>query len=456
MTVALVAGCTCVQTAAADVLTGVSDQRATFFEAPSYRALQINTVRLVVPWDAAGRPGPWDAWIARAQRDGATIMLALQHENSSDCPRSPCEPPPVDDYGDALQALLAKYPAIHEITAWNEPNDRAQPTWEDPALAARYHDEARARCPTCLVVAGDFLDDGSLSSYLSAYQAALRTSPEVWGLHDYLDAMYFRSDGVETMLRQTSVPLWLTETGGIVRLTFADGDVFSYDEQRAADSVAWLYGLTAARPRIERMYLYQWQGAREDHWDSGLLGFDATPRPAYRVVAAHVAQRGDPGSLPVSNGSHETRVVRAPTGHATLRFGPRLRLLANGRLEVRARCIIRGPGVTRCRQRLVLRVAHKVVARLPVDIGARGLYHRIIRLGRSASFHLVHRRPARVGLHTCAWSGLPCSNRGSVAVTRPLRRQNGSSAAISASARASRSRSDTSNSTSAGHAIPTS
>jgi hypothetical protein len=423
LTAALVVACTCAQPAAAEVLTGVSDQRPTFFDAPSYQALQINTVRLVVPWDAAGRPGPWDAWITRAQHDGATIMLALQHEDSSDCPRSPCAPPSVDDYGEALAALLAKHPSIHEITAWNEPNDRAQPTWDEPALAARYHDEARARCPACLVVAGDFLDDNSLPNYLSAYQAALRTSPQVWGLHDYLDAMYFRSDGVETMLRQTSAPLWLTETGGIVRLTFADGDVFSYDEQRAADSVAWLYGLTAARARIERMYLYQWQGTREDHWDSGLLGFDGTPRPAYHVVAAHVAPRADLGSLPVSDGSRETRVVRsAPTGHATLRLGRRLRLLAKGRLEVRARCIIRGPGVTRCRQRLVLRVARKVVARLPVDVGARGLYHRIIRLGRSASSHLVHRRPARVGLRTCAWSGLPCTNRGSVAVTRSLRR----------------------------------
>jgi hypothetical protein len=230
-------------------------------------------------------------------------------------------------------------------------------------------------------------------------------------LHNYLDAGFFRSTGVDTMLRSTSGRLWLTETGGIVRLTFDDGDVFPYDEKRAADSLEWLYGLTATRPRIERMYLYQWRGTADNHWDSGLLGLNGKPRPSYRVVEEHVARRG--GSRPVRH-ARGTRT-------ATLRFGRRLRFFADGRLEIRARCITRGAGVRRCRQHLLIRVAGRVVARLAADVAPRRAFVRTVRLAGSPRSSLVRGRPGRVGLQTCAWIGHACAGRVTVSVTTPLR-----------------------------------
>ena len=406
--------------AGASVLTAVSEQDAKFFDAPSYRALELNTVRLVVPWDAGARPGPWDAWIARATRDGATIMIALNAAQGSQCPQSPCVMPSPDAYRRALAELLARHPSIREITAWNEPNDNAQPTFRRPDVAAAYHDIARAVCSKCIVVAGDLLDDGSLPGYLTAYKAALRSSPMVWGLHNYLDAAYFGSTGVDTMLRETSGDLWLTETGGIVRLTLPDGDLLSYDEQRAADSMAWLYSLVAARPRIERMYVYQWLAIAAVRWDSGLIGTNGVPRPAYHVVAEHAGPRGGrtgAGAAAAARAAAQARLH----GRGTLRFGKRLRLLAGGRLELKARCIVRLAATARCRQRIVIRIGGRRLAKADADVAAQRVFRRIVRLGPRARSRLVRLRPRRAGLITCALNGRRCTNRGTIAITKPLR-----------------------------------
>jgi hypothetical protein len=421
----------------AAVITGVSDQRATFFDSPAYRALEINDVRLVVPWDAGTREGPWNGWIARALRDGARVQVALEHGPGSRCPDSPCPLPSTAAYGDALAALLATYPAIREITPWNEPNHNSQPTFRNPSAAAAYYEEARVRCAGCTIVAGDLLDDGALFGYLSAYKAALTSTPRVWGVHNYFDATYFQSRGVETMLRETSGALWLNETGGIISFTPGTGGGLPYDEQRAADSVRWLYDLVDRRPAVERMYLYQWQGARDNGFDSGLLGYDGTPRPSYSVVAARVGSRGGippspgaagalaaPGAPDDATGSRAV-VLAAPGTHAALRPGRRLRFFVDGHLEVRARCVARRQAATRCRQRLAVRVAGTVVTHLRVDVAVRRTFKRVVRLPRWATRRLLRSRSPRVQLQTCAIDGHPCGGRvtARVALSAPTRRR---------------------------------
>ena len=391
-------------TSAGAVLTGVSDQRGEFFDSPAYRALELDKVRLVVPWDAGRRSGPWDAWIERAQRDGATVMVALEHDAASRCPASPCVLPGVGDYGDALGALLARYPSIREVTAWNEPNHSSQPTFRRPRVAARYYDEARARCPACTVVAGDFLDDGGLPRYLAAYRSALRRPPAVWGLHNYYDATYFGSLGVRTMLSVAGGRLWLTETGGIVAFDPGGGGGLAHDEQRAADAVTWLYDLARRHPRIRRIYVYHWQQSLDNGFDAGLLRADGSLRPSYEVVARNAGPRGG--------------ATTSPGSRANLRPAGRFRLLAGGRLELRLRCIVLPASTGRCRGRIVLRVAGAVAARTNADVSARGLLVRDVKLPGWARRHLARARRPRVGLQVCARGGRPCTARASVSVTR--------------------------------------
>ena len=407
--------------AAAGPATGISDNSPELLDAPAFRALNIDAVRLVVPWDAADRKGRWIWSIARAQAVGADVLVAFDHAEGDRCPGAPCVLPSIESYERNVAAFLRAHPSVRTITAWNEPNHASQPTAGAPAAAAAYHDAARRVCPACTVVAGDLLDGASMATYLATYKSALVTTPAVWGLHNYNDATYFQSNGVDAMLRATTGPVWLTETGGIV--SFA---TLPYDERRAADGVSWVYQLADRRPRIARVYFYQWQGDPANSFDSGLVGYDGTPRPGYQVVRARVGVRPGataPDPLPGSGkapaagrapaiGAPSPWVPRqpaalAPPGHtARLRTFRRLRLLAHGRLELRARCISFDPRETRCRQRLVARVTGRVVARVVVDVRAGRTFVKVVRLPRWArralTTHVVQLQSCRVERPSCA------------------------------------------------------
>jgi len=429
LVLAVIAASTPLGAAAAAPMTGISDNSPELLDAPAFRALNIDAVRLVVPWDAADRAGRWHWSVARAQAVGADVLVAFDHAEGDRCPGSPCVLPSIEHYEQAVAAFLRAYPTVRTITAWNEPNHASQPTAPAPAAAAAYYDAARRVCPACTVVAGDLLDGASMASYLAEYKSALATTPPVWGLHDYHDATYFQSSGIDAMSRATTGPIWLTETGGIVSLTSGTSSL-PYDERRAADGVSWVYQLADRRPRIARVYLYQWQGDPTNGFDSGLVGYDGTPRPGYQVVRARVGVRAgatvpDPlvgGKVPSGVGAGapvrdvSQPAVLAPPGHtARLRTLRRLRLLGRGRLELRARCISFDPRETRCRQRLVARVTGRVVARVVVDVRVGRTFVAVIRLPRWARRALISHV---VQLQSCQVERPSCTRR----VAIPLRR----------------------------------
>jgi hypothetical protein len=288
-------------------LTGISEQGAGFMSDPLFKAIDITHVRLMVPWDAGLQTGYWDAWLQTAHAAGYDVLIALEHDARSQCPDQPCHAPSPSVYARALRALLKRYPWIRELQPWNEPNHQSQPTFRAPRLAAAYYNAARRVCPRCLLVAGGMLDDPFLRSYVTRYVEALRSKPSVWGLNDYYDATYFQTDGMDTMLALTRGSLWLTETGGLVAHL-----LLPYDPQRAAASIRWLYTSAAKRPRIGRIYMYQWRSVPGVDFDAGLLNADGSPRPSYRVIAAAV---GPPDADRVR---HRARAgaARGPAGHA--------------------------------------------------------------------------------------------------------------------------------------------
>ncbi len=294
---------TCAPAPAGALVTGLSESDPSFMTAPLFTALAIDDVRIVVPYDAAlTNDAATGAWLAAAQAHGLRPLVAFEHRRHEDCDKagSACTLPTEAQYRAAVDAFIARWPWVTTYTAWNEPNHASQPTYRREEWAGRYWAQLRQACPACTVVAGDFLDDARFDNgtAIAKFQSGAGAQPAVWGLHNYYDATYLASKGVDKML-QYGGEVWMTETGGIVRF----GNL-GEDEQRAKESLDWLYGLAASRPRVTRMYVYEWQGYDDGRFDAGLLRRDGSARPGYDVVAAHVGRRPAPPGDAATCGSN--------------------------------------------------------------------------------------------------------------------------------------------------------
>ena len=102
--------------------------------------------------------------------------------------------------------------------------------------------------------------------------------------------------------------IWSTEAGGIVSFRAPSGrTVYPYDPRRAAANLKYLLALMAnplVRSRYQRTYIYNFYGTWDgkpkhksvNRWDSGLIGINGLPRPAYAVLqhATTVSLKGAP------------------------------------------------------------------------------------------------------------------------------------------------------------------
>lgn len=376
--------------AAAALRTGISEQHRGMFGSPTFEALGISNVRIVVPWDAALTDDERSReWIEAALARGSAVLVAFDKSRGVECPGATCAGPSIPEYEAGVAGFRARWPQITDITPWNEPNHKSQPTYSDLGLAGQYYNAARRVCPGCRLIAGDFLDDAGLSYSLTNYRRVLTEQPAVWGLHNYWDATYFSDQGVETMLRGAPGELWLSETGGIVRF-----GTLAYDEARAADSIRWLYSMTRSRPRVKRMYLYHWQGSAAHDFDGGLIGPDGSERLGLAVVREELARNPDPEPAPAgpndggttgSGGGAASGGDAGPAGPGTrgstavrVRLsGKALRLLRRG-LGVQVACI---SAPSRCAGRIVV----KLPGRAARTSGVRLPMHFDLRPGQSLS-----------------------------------------------------------------------
>jgi hypothetical protein len=302
--------------AAADgfVTFGLGDQNASSFADPRLRALHLRVARLVVPYDAAtSEPGLVAGWLAATSSAGLRPQIAFEHRRSDHCPDSPCTLPTRATYAHDVRRFIARFPQVRTYTTWNEANHRSQPVATHPWAAAGYYAALRHACPRCTIVAADVLDSGDYLGWLRRFRAATTLKPRLWGLHNYADVTYRTSAATNSVLRAVPGQLWIEETGGIVALRDDAGDVtLPYDETRAAASVDWAFALLAHRPRITRMYLYEWQGTANASFDSGLVRPDGSLRPSYAAVRRGLAGRRVEPSLPIRRGLPEPRREAAP------------------------------------------------------------------------------------------------------------------------------------------------
>src|SRR3954449_8161662 len=267
---------------------GIADQNATSFADPHLRALRLKYARLIVPWDAAtSEPAAVQTWIDAVQAAGMSPHVAFEHLLHQKCPARTCSAPSRNQYRAAVRAFIARFPQVRTYTTWNEANHQSQRTADAPVAVAGYYDELRAACPSCTIVAADVIDSGSYASWLRRFRAATSARPSLWGLHNYTDVTYGTTSGTDNALAVMPGAVWVEETGGIVVRRDGKGhELLRYDEARAAAAITNAFAIAATRPRIARMYIYQWRARVNDYFDAGLARPDGSLRPGYTNLVA--------------------------------------------------------------------------------------------------------------------------------------------------------------------------
>jgi hypothetical protein len=259
-------------------IVAVADQTPAMFSAPAWHALGQKRARVVVPWNLAygARDRRGAAWLDAAVAAGVMPLVTWGPSGG----RLPTR----RAFTRAFGAFRKRWPQVREFATWNEPNLRGR-TARQPQLLVKYFRAMRQTCTTCTVLAPELVDLQSAPAWARRFERAARVRRVIWGLHNYQDVNYFRplhKTVTSKMLRAVKGPIWLTETGGFVRFKR-----WSYSEQRADRATRHALAIAARGGlRVPRVYLYHWLGDTRNKWDSGLLGYDGSPRPAYWTLAA--------------------------------------------------------------------------------------------------------------------------------------------------------------------------
>ena len=305
----VVAGVTVVGAAPASAKyrVGVGEQKAAVFESPAWQSLKLKRVRYLVPWDYAKHRGQRDEVDpsmarARAARQDVLVTFTARRGCFSAAGRystmKACRAPSASAYRKAFRAFDAKFPWVKTYSAWNEINHQSQPTFKSPRKAAGYYNVLRmqARKGGFRVMAADMLDTSNMGRYLKRFRRYAKGSPKLWGLHNYGDVNRRRASFTKAMLRAVAGEVWLTETGGIVKLLPS----FKRSPSRAAARTNGMFRLAeqydsrrrGMRSKITRLYVYAWFGEPPTaRFDTGLMNADGSPRKAFSVFRKKALKR---------------------------------------------------------------------------------------------------------------------------------------------------------------------
>jgi hypothetical protein len=276
-------------TATARPLTvGLGDNNPATFSDPRFLNTGFQDARTVVLWNAAiirngGERRRVGRWIRAVEAAGARPLIAFSGNGNYI--------PTVAQYSRAVKSFMRRFPSVTNYAAWNEPDWPYRRLSRAPRLAAAYFNTVTALCRKCTVLAGDVFSPAPvLAGWLPRYIRGLHYRPKAWGLHDYTDVRGRSTAQLQLLQRLTRGPIWLDETGGVLRRghwIFANQSA-----KRAAGDERFLFSLPKRFPRIARIYHYQWRGIPTAGWDSGLLAPSGAPRPAYSVVARAIRNGG--------------------------------------------------------------------------------------------------------------------------------------------------------------------
>ena len=280
---------------------GLSEQSAGVFADSNWQNLKLKKIRYIVPWDVlkySDQAGVAADYLTKARAANQEVLLSFTahqgcYNNGRYSRSSVCRAPSVSAYKAQFRAFKAKYPWIRHYVVWNEVNHVSQPTDRNPRLAARYYNSVRSSCRgSCKLMAADLLDESTLGTYLRDFRRSVSGSPRLWGLHNYKDVNRRQDKGLRTMLDAVPGEVWLTETGGIVKLEPS----FPFSPSRAASRTRYLFQQAdkydrvraGLRGKLGRVYNYRWYGEPADsRFDAGLVAQDGTPRAALATFARY-------------------------------------------------------------------------------------------------------------------------------------------------------------------------
>jgi hypothetical protein len=279
-------------------IIGVGDQDASMFSSPAFQKLGVKHSRLALSWDWYREQRTIDLtdnWMQRAQAAGVRPLIAFNRNWRSNGHR---KAPSMSLYRKSFRLLRERYPWATDYSAWNEANHPTQPTSKKPKLAARYYNALRKDCRSCTIVAADVLDSPDMVTWVKKFKR-YAPSARIWGLHNYKDANDARGT-TKLLLKAVRGQVWLTETGGILRLKPANGSRGGRKHTKAqqAKAIKRVYKIAKSNRRIARVYFYEWAKKKGNRWDSAFVETNGRLRPSY-----HALKRG----LRVSGGAARAR-----------------------------------------------------------------------------------------------------------------------------------------------------
>jgi hypothetical protein len=329
---ALVAAAMALHPGAADAKSrykvGMGDQNPQIFGDPNFNSLKIKKVRVILPWDWRratndkynSDPGSIQAYMDAAKRDKKDVMVAFSalrgcYNAGKYSKAKTCKAPSQKKYKASIKAFRKQYPQVKTFQPWNELNNKSQPTYKSPKLAASYYKTLKANCKKCTIVAADILDSSNAVSYVKKFQRyTKKQKPRLWGLHNYADTNRFRARITPKFLKAVKGQVWLTETGGLVKFL----PNFKQSTSRANKATKYMFKLAdrfskklrGYPSKITRLYPYTFYGYTQlttkkvnPRFDAGLVGpltfnpnagYSFTypkPRPAYKTFKKLVKSR---------------------------------------------------------------------------------------------------------------------------------------------------------------------
>ena len=274
---------------------GVSDQQASTFTNPLFAPLKFKAARYITPFDVMDSPSDLaaaQAWIGAATAAHQRILVAFERSHRRGRER---RLPSVAEYKREITKFHKAFPTVKEISVWNEVNRcqarrgriAGQPTCGKEQRLAGYYRAVRQvfRSRGTKIVALDVLDEQNVNRTVSTIRRFRRfagSKATILGFHNYSDTNRFSTTRTRRVLAAWRGAVWLTETGGLVKL----GRSFPRSLSRAAKALGCMFTLAKSNRRIQRLYVYQFNPAfsRNADFDAGLINPDGSKRPGYTVV----------------------------------------------------------------------------------------------------------------------------------------------------------------------------